>query len=227
MRAKVHGAGSKPVAQTALSNDPQVMFQCTVAAFAPGIIARRTTRTPSTIPSHRMASTQDRLAALRRKKDQCKQSNAATLAREQKLQRARANPNSVSDAEDNSEREEEGDRLDWTATEWEAWDLKQGRQGATGGYKNLTDLAFSTYQKATSKQVVDKEKYRAHLAREGNAAPFVVVAEREDVEKLSRSLHEASETRLKRRRKEENAGSYITEKNRQFNMKLEREYGSD
>lgn len=196
----------------------------------PAVVRTPTAYTPVIVHlvSHFMTSAQDRLAALRRKKDQCKQSNAALLAREQKAQRARANTKNLSDediASDNPS--DEGDRLEWTAAQWEAWELKQGRQNEAGGYKNLSDLAFSTYQKATSKQVVDKAKYQAHMAREGDAATFAVATEREDVEKLARSLQEASDSRLKRRRKEENAGSYITEKNRQFNMKLEREYGSD
>lgn len=168
-----------------------------------------------------MTSAHERLASLRKKKVECKQTNAAILAREQKRERASAN-HSIADEEEKYDSEED-DRLNWTAAQWEAWELKQGRQETAGGYKNLTDLAFSTYKKATSKQVVDKEKYQAHLARDANTA----LVEGEDVEKLARTLQEASDARLKRRRKEQNAGSYITEKNRQFNMKLEREYGSD
>lgn len=164
------------------------------------------------------SSVQERLEILRRKKVQCQEALNKQLALERKIQRTKTQ--AFEDEAIHIEEENEMDTLDWTASQWEAHEQKYKKQ--EGGYKDLTDLAYSTYQKATRKRAVDMEKYK----NENHLSPFEVKLTKEDVENLSKSLQEASEIKKKRRRKEEDAGTYITEKNRQFNMKLEREYGS-
>lgn len=120
---------------------------------------------------------------------------------------------------------EEPSRLDWTAKQWEDYEKGRKRTKSGSNYKSHFDLAHSTYLKEMSRKEVDQEKYKRSL--ENGELKFDVRLAKEDVDALAESLQAASERKLKRRRTKETGGDFITEKNRQFNMKLDREYGGD
>lgn len=146
---------------------------------------------------------QNRLDLFREKKKSAIRENDTAVQQELKKQRDRSTYN--------ESLEEEGpkDDREYTLQEWKEWAQKKGR--TKGGYKNLDELAHATYEKEIA-GLADKEKY-AKLKEGGQ----------EDIESMVQGLQEASERRLKKRRKEPMESNSVNEKNRQFNMKLERE----
>lgn len=170
-------------------------------------------------------SVSERLAALRKKKQVAQALNYKDLLEDQKRQKIRSAEYKQKLKESNDEDvpdEEALDKLEWSVEQWEAWEVKQRKKNIKGGYRNLSDLAHSTYQKEISKYKVDKEKYKRQRDQE---FLFSNRPAGEDIEGVAQALKEASERRQKRRKGDELTGAYITEKNRQFNMKLDREYG--
>lgn len=177
-------------------------------------------------PDKTATTTEERLALLREKKRQSQILNQKEILSEQKRQKIRSVEFKNREQEVNNEEEkpdEPENSLDWSVAEWDAWDLKQRRKNKEGGYKNLSDLAHNTYKKEISRAKIDKEKYKSQ-ANSGSSSLFENRPEKEDIEGVSLALKDASERRQKRRRTED-AGDYVTEKNRQFNMKLDRQYG--
>ncbi|KAF3984974.1 hypothetical protein FT663_05475 [Candidozyma haemuli var. vulneris] len=155
----------------------------------------------------------DRVASFREKKEAAIRANAKAVAEDLKKQRDRAHQRE--EIEDTEKTEKKKNDSEYTLQEWKEWTEKKANKGkqASGGYKNLEELAHSTYEREVANMEVDKEKYAKSKEGEG----------KEDVDALVRGLEEASERRLKRRRTGTAESNSINEKNRQFNMKLERE----
>lgn len=122
-----------------------------------------------------------------------------------------------------SEEQEEKDSLDWTNEDWK---LKESVvQGpASGGYRNASQLAEATYRKELQKNVVDQEKYDAAMKRASSNSAYTLALAPEDIDAVAQGLREASERRQKRRRVGD-GGLYMNDRNRQFNLKLDREFG--
>lgn len=114
------------------------------------------------------------------------------------------------------------DELDWTAQQWDDFD-KQPVSKQSDGFMDYGDLAYSTYRKEIAKQPVDLEKYAAHQGRA--EYDFLTTSNKEGAEAVARMLKEASDRKWDNRRQTASDDQYISEKNRQFNMKLNREYG--
>lgn len=170
---------------------------------------------------------QSRLASLREKREKCIIANKADRAAEIKSQKDRSAEYKLSTKlsdEPNDTEEGEEDRLGWTTRQWENYERKRTRTKKSG-YKSHFDLAHSTYLKETSRKPVNKEKYQKNAEETGSI--LGVRLAREDVDELAQSLQDTSERRAKRRRTQASGGDFITEKNRQFNMKLDREYGKE
>lgn len=155
----------------------------------------------------------DRVALFREKKEAAIRANVKAVAEDLKKQRDRAHQRE--EIEDTEKTEKKKNDSEYTLQEWKEWTEKKANKGkqASGGYKNLEELAHSTYEREVANMEVDKEKYAKLKEGEG----------KEDVDALVRGLEEASERRLKRRRTGTAESNSINEKNRQFNMKLERE----
>lgn len=122
-----------------------------------------------------------------------------------------------------SKETEEKDPLDWTADEWKRKDQYQEHAKSTG-YRNVGELAEATYKKEISKRQVDQDRYEKVMQLNSDASSFDVFLAAEDLEAIAQGLREASERRQKRR-KVDDAGLYMNDRNRQFNLKLDREYG--
>lgn len=117
------------------------------------------------------------------------------------------------------------DSLDWTAEQWKKEDLVI-EDGFKLGYKDAGQLAEATYKKEISLRNVDIEKYTNAMKFSGVAPSYESMAAPEDIDAVAQGLREASERRQKRR-KVADGGLYMNERNRQFNLKLNREYGED
>lgn len=171
----------------------------------------------------------NRLSQLREKRKQCMSANSADRAAELRKQKDRSaeyrNMSKATDSEPASESRDEEDRLSWTAYQWEAYEKSKTRASLRSGYKSHFDLAHSTYLKEISRKPADKEKYKR--VAESENLMFQVNLAKDDVEELAQSLQAASERRLKRRRTQDSRDDFITEKNKQFNMKLDRDYGKE
>lgn len=117
---------------------------------------------------------------------------------------------------------DEEDRMDWSAHQWHVY-LGKEKVAPGSGFKNQSSLAHATYLKELSKMTPDLQKYERNKALDTSEADFA--ASKEDAEKIAQRLREASARKQSRRSGNADGGQYITEKNRQFNMKLDREYG--
>ncbi|OBA22424.1 hypothetical protein METBIDRAFT_39641 [Metschnikowia bicuspidata var. bicuspidata NRRL YB-4993] len=124
------------------------------------------------------------------------------------------------------------DPMDWSAEQWARHDRPQAPQENNTGYKNMAGLAHATYLKETAKRTVDMAQYEKSKAEQSlqwgdhqHAALVPSTPAAENVDALVKSLQEASERKQKRRTGEVADKQYVNEKNRQFNMKLDREYG--
>lgn len=132
-----------------------------------------------------------------------------------------------------SDEHEHSDKLDWdkrflwTVEQWEFFSSKRKPKSTSAGFKNHSDLAYMSYKKENSKIAVDKEKYAEAKEASNLLVQPRAIALLESVEALANSLKEANNRRTKRRRVEALSGLHIDERNRHFNLKLEREYGKD
>ncbi|KAI5959864.1 uncharacterized protein KGF55_005096 [Candida pseudojiufengensis] len=124
---------------------------------------------------------------------------------------------------------DEKDRLmEYTIEECEKWQEKQQRK-ANNGIQDQNKLAESSYYKEISAIKIDKEAYRLSKENEikgisPNDSP--INDAKDEVSKLMKESKDRKFNKKKRGRDEadENVGNYINEKNRQFNMKLNRQY---
>lgn len=121
--------------------------------------------------------------------------------------------------------EEQEDNLDWTAEQWKQRE-KIIHKVSNQGYKNLGQLAEATYKKELSLRSVDQEKYKRSMKASADVPSYALTLAPEDIDALAQGLREASERRQKRRKVDE-GGLYMNERNRQFNLKLNREYGDE
>lgn len=121
--------------------------------------------------------------------------------------------------------EEETDSLDWTAEQWKQRE-RVSYKVSNQGYKNLGQLAEATYKKELSLRTVDQEKYAKAMQESKDTPSYDLTLAPEDIDALAQGLREASERRQKRRKVGE-GGLYMNERNRQFNLKLNREYGDE
>lgn len=155
-----------------------------------------------------------RIETLKQKTAEARKLNEKDVNTEMKRQKARTHPNEEAITRESPHKS----LLDYSLREWEEYDTKS----TAGGYKNFDDLAYATYKKGISTIEPDKEQY---LRNKDSSDLFLVVDDASNVSKVVNSLRDASERKLKRKRTGDDASAYITEKNKQFNMKLEREYG--
>ena len=112
-----------------------------------------------------------------------------------------------------NESDEPTSHLDYTIEETEKWDLKQSqRKGRRDGTANMDDLAELTYYKDIQGLKIDKEGYEKQKGGTPDAKTELV-----------NILAANNERKTKRKRKDADVDSFINEKNRQFNMKLNRQ----
>lgn len=172
---------------------------------------------------------QERLAELRRRRIAGKAENKKVAVKERRKDSKAAPQDEDVDAttkEIDDSVSERARNWDYTIDEDAKW-AKRTRQKSSGS-QNMNKLAELTYNREIEEMGVNKEEYEAskRLRQSENDAP--VASSRhldpEKVEKLAGKVAADSDRRYKRRRNGgENSGNYINEKNRQFNMKLERE----
>ncbi|RLV92884.1 Pre-mRNA-splicing factor SYF2 [Spathaspora sp. JA1] len=118
--------------------------------------------------------------------------------------------------------------LNYTLEECEKWEKKQKKRNEDGT-KNMDALAASTYKKEIKGLKIDKEEYKKQKEENSTGKKIVdainFVPSEESKKGLANRLKESNERKMKkRRRNEEDEGGFINEKNRQFNMKLNRQY---
>lgn len=139
----------------------------------------------------------------------------------------------VSEQKDVSEREQ---LMTWTLEDWDRWNAKQGSKNRlhpeNGDFNKLAELS---YKKELREALVDKvsyEKQKQEIMLKhnlSNAQDLRLVMElehqpnKDKLEAMVEGLTDANRRRMKRKRTAGADGSYINEKNRQFNEKLERE----
>lgn len=172
------------------------------------------------LPNMLESKFQQRLESLREKIADAKRCNDRDVTEDNKRQRSRNQAYKTANPElQETSTSIERSILDYSLKEWERFEERK----PGGGYKNLNDLAYATYKKELNNMKPDKEKYANSKDSKGDL--FLVNDDSEDINRVVKALHESSKNKLKRKRADDDGEAFITEKNRQFNMKLEREYG--
>jgi pre-mRNA-splicing factor SYF2 len=118
--------------------------------------------------------------------------------------------------------------LNYTIKECEIWNekLKTKSQNASfSTYQNFNKLAELSYKKDLSAIQVDQEEYETSRNLHGDLIGSHV-PKSGDVQALVANIESANTRRTTSRSTHESTGSYVNEKNRQFNMKLNRQYDS-
>lgn len=129
---------------------------------------------------------------------------------------------------------------DWSIEDCEKWEKKIKQKGNNkSGFQNFSKMAEQAYNKELLNLKVDKEAYdQQRNAAEKNKSnsdqlqmpkilPLSSKPSAADTNRLVRNIEEANNRRMKRRRNkddEDDVNSYINDKNRQFNLKLNRQY---
>mmetsp|Transcript_3118 Transcript_3118/g.3495 ORF Transcript_3118/g.3495 Transcript_3118/m.3495 type:complete len:232 (+) Transcript_3118:35-730(+) len=130
---------------------------------------------------------------------------------------------------------------DWSIEDCEKWEKKTKQKGNNkkSGFQNFSKMAEQAYNKELLNLKVDKEAYdQQKNAAEKNKSssdqlqmpkilPFSSKPSAADTNRLVRNIEEANNRRMKRRRNkddEDDVNSYINDKNKQFNLKLNRQY---
>lgn len=186
-----------------------------------------------------VSSKLERLKKLRGLKKDAEKRNKATLVQEYRHQKIKSlsskkKPDhadveasaSHADADPVSERER---NLNYSIDDCEKWDSKRtSHPNHKGGYLNMNKLADLSYKKEITELEVDSQEYDRQKALLHNQ-DFAHRPTPEAIDSLVTGLESSNERRMKRKRtqKEENGvDSFINEKNKQFNLKLNRQYGS-
>lgn len=130
---------------------------------------------------------------------------------------------------------------DWTIEDCEKWDMKNKRKGKNlkSGFQNFNIMAEQAYNRELLNQKVDKDAYEQqkkeldrkssgeHQQQMSKILPPSDKPKATDVRLLVRNIEDANSRRMKRRRNkedEDDVNSYINDKNKQFNLKLNRQY---
>ncbi|KAK6203560.1 SYF2 splicing factor-domain-containing protein [Scheffersomyces amazonensis] len=125
--------------------------------------------------------------------------------------------------------------LEYTIEESQQWDKKQKqlkKNQRQHGYANMNTLAESTYNKEIQTLQVDKEDYKIQkeVKTISNTDPIRQLQHKPSkhaVETLVNHIEEENDRRQSKRRnkRDDGASSYINDKNKEFNKKLDRQYG--
>lgn len=192
------------------------------------------------------AATRAKLESLRQKKQQAAAANRKALSDDAKKQRidlvqAKRAQKEEDKFEDESiieptpEEEQRKKNMKYTIRQCEEWEKSRPKAQKAGS--NFVELAQQAYKKNIQSIEIDKKLYeqqmrllneKYHIERLDDAERLNVLLEQKpaDVDKqLLVNMVAEARTKKRRRNREEEAGvdSYISEKNRQFNMKLNRE----
>lgn len=192
-----------------------------------------------------------RLKELRQKKKESEQENRKELIKFKKEQRLKSHEHKehekqllLNDGDDGADTEERGDdyetkrHLTWTLEECENYDKKQQllkKRKVGPGTHSEGQIAAQTYLKEIEEVGVDKDAY-AQSKNSANAGPVNVLDKidqvgkadsKADVAKLQKHIIDNNTRKMSKRqsrRDEESQGSYISHKNKDFNLKLNRQY---
>lgn len=194
-----------------------------------------------------------RFQALKAKRQEAKKLNKREIFQDAKNQRMASikarqeeiNKQNQEAGDDRHTKQDEKDQseknLEYTIEETEKWQAKQKKKNNNhrDGTQNLDILAETTYIKEISDIKIDKEEYnrqkkslmeKYNVDDESQLKSIVDVENKPSPQTMSEmvtKLAESNERKMKRKRNkgdEKDVDSFINEKNKQFNMKLNRQY---
>ncbi|KAI3406583.2 hypothetical protein KGF56_000715 [Candida oxycetoniae] len=174
--------------------------------------------------------------------------NKLDVAQENRRQKISPQSKQQSSPQQSSQRQQHASddierAMEYTIEECEKWHEKQQKK-AHHAIQNQTKLAEASYYKEISNMVIDKETYKAQRERlmkvEGNMdrndeettiiTTIAVPSEatKQEVSQIMKESRDRKYIKKKRRRQDEllNVDGFINEKNKQFNMKLNRQFQS-
>ncbi|KAI5970137.1 hypothetical protein CANMA_000748 [Candida margitis] len=165
-----------------------------------------------------------KFAQLKSKRSESVKLNKAGVAQEtrkQKLTSIQAKSQHRHETDPRKSLSENERAMEYTIEECEAWEQRRQRRLNTG-IKDQDKLAEASYYKEIKDLKVDKDAY----SKLGKEDTDVGTTDKKVKEEVSTKIKESKDRKFnkKRGRTDDEAGNYISEKNRQFNMKLNRQY---
>ena len=168
----------------------------------------------------------DEFAKLKSKRLDALKLNKADVAQEtrkQKLASIQSKSSHNYEADPRKSLSERKRVMEYTIAECEAWEERRQRSLNTG-IQDQDKLAEASYYKEINGLKIDKEAY---LRSKENDARMEKVDNKVKQE-VSAMIKDSKDRKFNKKRgrtdKNDDAGNYISEKNRQFNLKLNRQY---
>lgn len=194
-----------------------------------------------------MSALSSRLEALRKKKLESKQENKKDLYKDIQNQRVRSlnlkrnnDEEAIHEAVSNDKGEDARQRnLSYTLEECEDWESKKKEKReakSRSSTLNYSDLAEQLYLKEVLKMDVDKVDFNKLTLKPNSKVNLTATTgnysihkpSKDKINALSKEIQDTQRKAQERREKNINSGnnstSFINEKNKQFNMKLDRQY---
>lgn len=195
-----------------------------------------------------------KLQQLKRKKQESEKLNKQELFQDykqqklksieyKKIEKKKLNVELEQEKLDSLDRGEDFERKrnwDWTIEDCEKWEKKTKQKGKNqkSGFQNFNKMAEQAYNKEILNLKVDREAYDQQKKvidkfngdshpQMSKILPVYNKPNAADTNILVRNIEEANNRRMKRRRnkqEEDDVNSYINDKNKQFNLKLNRQY---
>ncbi|KAK6463364.1 SYF2 splicing factor-domain-containing protein [Scheffersomyces coipomensis] len=145
-----------------------------------------------------------------------------------------SSPKSSKDKDDSDSRKRV---LQYTIEESELWDRKQKqlkKNQRKHGYQNMNTLAESSYNKEIKELVVDKDSYNSSKVDNDDKSNKKSVQlvnhkpSKEAVNQLVSNITQSTDRKSSKRnnKQDDDTSGYINDKNKQFNKKIDRQYGS-
>ncbi|CCG25046.1 hypothetical protein CORT_0G03700 [Candida orthopsilosis Co 90-125] len=174
-------------------------------------------------PTETLSSLLDKFAQLKQKRQEAIKLNKADVAQEtrrQKLTSLQAKSSHHHEADSRKSLSDSERVMEYTIEECEAWEERRQRKMNTG-IQDQDKLAEASYYKEIKELKVDKEAY---LNSKNDSD--VANVDKDVKEEVSAMVKNSKDRKFnkKRGRTDDEAGNYISEKNRQFNLKLNRQY---
>ncbi|KAG5419540.1 hypothetical protein I9W82_003308 [Candida metapsilosis] len=179
--------------------------------------------TSSTADSESLSSLLAKFDQLKSKRQDALRLNKADVAQEtrrKKLASLQSKSNHY-EADPRKSLSEHERVMEYTIEECDAWEDRRQRRMNTG-IQDQDKLAEATYYKEINELKVDKEAYLKF--KRGEASEGYIDDNLRD--EVSNMVNDSKDRKFnkKRGRSDEDAGNFISEKNRQFNLKLNRQY---
>lgn len=171
----------------------------------------------------------DRIRQLKEARTAAFKDNTKEIATEKRIKRLQQvknrNDQVIKPTDYNDTSDDKTKLLNYSIEQTDKWNEKLEKKRKGKGFENYNQVAAQTYNKEIMELPVDKKSYLQQ--KQSEVLDLNHTPSKEASDQLNKSLKENDARKMKKRRKNnESTDAYINQRNRDFNQKLERQYGS-